>query len=923
MDSQIENIKKFVRVANYLTVTQIYLQDNFLLDRPLETKDIKQRLFGHWGTCPGINFVYAHLNALVKKHNQSTIFVLGPGHGFPALQANLFLEGTLEKYYPKATLDEKGIAYVSKIFSWPYGVSSHSNPEAPGLILEGGELGYSLASSYGAVLDNPDLLAVCMIGDGEAETGPTASAWHINKLIDPSINGAVLPILHVNGYKISGPTIFGRMSDDELTALFTGYGYEPFFVKGDDSVYTQMFQTLEVCYQRIKTIQNDAREKGKKERPRFPMIILQTAKGWTGVKELNNKKVEGNILAHQVVAPNARKDEYELEAIKQWLASYNFKELYSPEKGFVKDVFDILPSEDMRIGNNPHVYSKKIYQKLHLPKASEFAKELTESGKSGSNSMKTAGQYLAKVFTLNEKEKNFRLMSPDETYSNRLDDIFTVTSRAFVWPLDSHDKHLAPDGRVMEMLSEHNLQGLAQGYILTGRHAIFATYEAFAPIFSSMTHQYEKYLKVARTLPWRGDVASMNYMLSSVLWRQEHNGFTHQNPSFFSSLLEKHDCQIAVYFPVDDNSMLAVLPHCLASVNGINTIVAGKTVELRWVSLSLAEKTLEDGGIAIWDFASDTDPDIVVVGIGDYVTREAMAAVELIKISLPGVRVRMVNVMKLSGKCSCKDTYHPQLPNAEKYFTDDKPVIINFHGYAETVAPMLLDVKNPQRFSIHGYEEQGGTTTPFDMLIRNKTDRYHLAMDMVERLQKSGVIDEQKAKTLIEKYNTILEDHYVYVTTYGVDPIEFEEWHWDTKNMQYADSVQLNILQKSKTIAIIGLSENPDRYSFKVAQYLQSKGMRIIPINPKVAEVLGEKAYACLSDVPKETHIDIVALYRKSEEVMPHVEEVVKRGNIATMWLPEGVRNKEAEKYAAEHNIFTVSDFCIMKEHQKLLHKEA
>lgn len=918
MNQAIDNIQKYVRASNYLTVTQIYLQDNFLLEKPLEAKHIKQRLFGHWGTCPGINFVYGHLNYLVKKHKQSTIFVLGPGHGFPALQANLFLEGTLKKYYKEATLDKKGIAYVSKFFSWPYGVSSHSNPEAPGLILEGGELGYSLSTAYGAILDNPDLLAVCMIGDGEAETGSIATAWHINKLIDPSTNGAVLPILHINGYKISGPTIFGRMSDEELKALFTGYGYEPFFVKEGDDIYTKMMDTLEICLQRIKSIQKNARVNGKRLKPRFPVILLQTSKGWTGVKMLRDQKVEGNILSHQVVAPNARKDEYELSAIESWLKSYNFQDLFSTKTGFSPEIFSILPDEKQRIGNNPHVFGKKSYKKLKLPKNNEFAVSIKAPGQLGSQSMKKVGEYLAEVFKLNEKEKIFRLMSPDETYSNRLDAVFSVTKRAFVWPKDPNDKHMAEDGRVMEILSENSLQGLAQGYILTGRHAVFTTYEAFAQIFSSMTHQYEKFLKVARTLSWRGDIASMNYMLSSVLWRQEHNGFTHQNPSFISGMLEKHDCRISVYFPIDDNSMIACLSVCLASTNGINTIVAGKTVEPRWVSIEQAEQTLKNGGIAVWDFVSSDNPDIVFVGIGDYMTREVLAAIEMLILSVPEIKIRFVNILKLSGKCSCTDAYHPQIPDAKRYLTDDKPVIINYHGYPENIAPMLLGIKNAERFSIHGYCEQGGTTTPFDMHVRNETSRYHLAIDALQKMKERGVVDHKRADSFIAKYRDILEQHKLYITTYGADPIEFEEWHWDSNNMKQNDAIQLNVLQKSKTIAVVGLSNNPDRYSNKVASYLQTKGFTIIPVNPNVSEVLGEKAYTSIMDIPKDIAIDIVVLYRRSEEVMSHIEEVIARGNTQTIWFPEGVRNRQAEELATSHGILTVSDFCIMKEHQKL-----
>jgi len=919
MKHDIASIEKFVRAANYLTVTQIYLKDNFLLQNPLEAKDIKQRLFGHWGTCPGINFVYAHLNYFVKTTDVSTLFVLGPGHGFPALQANLFLEGTLARYYKEATFDEKGIAWVSKMFTWPYGVSSHSNPEAPGLILEGGELGYSLATAYGAILDNPDLLAVCMIGDGEAETGPIATSWHINKLIDPAINGAVLPILHVNGYKISGPTIFGRMSNKELAELFSGYGYEPFFVTGKN-IYEDMVETLNSCYAKIKAIQQKARSGEKVVAPKFPMIILQTPKGWTGIKELYEKKVEGNILAHQVVAPNARKEEYELKAIEKWLASYHFEELFDPKTGFSKDITDIVPAESLRIGNNPKVMNKEIYKKLILPNLQELEKKVDSPGKLSSNSMRLAGEYLQKVFALNKKEKNFRFFSPDETYSNRLDAIFKETTRAFVWPLKNDDKDMTSSGRVMEMLSEHNLHGLAQGYILTGRHSVLTTYEAFAQIFSSMTAQYEKFLKVARRLPWRGPYASMNYILSSVLWRQEHNGFTHQNPSFITSILEKHDCNMIVYFPADDNSMIASLEEILSSKNKINVTVAGKTLEPRWVTVKKAKEALHEG-LSVWEFASDKDPDIVLCGVGDYVTKEAIAALEMVKFVAPEVKIRFVNIAKLHGRCSCKENSHPQFSHAESYFTKDKPVIVNYHGYPENLEAMFLHVENPERFSVHGYQEQGGTTTPFDMHVRNKTSRYHLAIEIIEEMEKAGVVSFQKARGLINHYTETLTQHFEYITTYGVDPIELEEWHYDTIDKTMDNAIQLTILNNSKTIAIIGLSDDPDRYSNKVAAYLQSKGFKIVPINPYVSDVFGEKSYKTISDIPQNIPVDLVAIYRRSEDVFPHVKEAVKKG-IKQIWLPEGVRNKKAEEFAQKHNILLVSDFCIMKEHQKLQEKQ-
>ncbi|MEK9176000.1 MAG: phosphoketolase family protein, partial [Patescibacteria group bacterium] len=768
MNEVIESIKKYVRAANYLTVSQIYLQDNFLLDKKLTSTDIKPKLFGHWGTCPGVNFVYGNLNYLIKKHNQSAVFVLGPGHGFPGLQANLFLEGTLEKYYKDAKRSEEGIAYLSKKFSWPYGFSSHSNPEAPGLILEGGELGYSLSTAYGAILDNPDLLAVCLIGDGEAETGPLAASWHINKLIDPASNGSVLPILHLNGYKISGPTIFGRMSDRELTSLFTGYGYEPFFVEGEnDEIYEKMLETLEVCYRKIQDS-----KKSKITPPRLPMIILKTPKGWTTIKKLRGQNIEGTILSHQVVMPNVKNDNEELEALEKWLSSYQFEELFDKKTGFSKEILDLIPQDSLRMGDNPHMFGKK-YKDLILPDNKKFEKAVDKPGYLQSNSMRLAGAYLRDIFSLNEGQKNFRLMSPDETYSNRLDDVFASTNRAFVWPIDSNDKDIDRTGRVMEMLSEHNMHGLAQGYVLTGRHSVFTTYEAFAQIFSSMAHMYVKFLKYVRDTSWREDVASMNYLLTSTVWRQEHNGFSHQNPSFISGMLEKQNDFIKVYFPIDENTMLAVISETLSSKNQINTIVAGKTPLLNWLSFDKAKEFVSEG-LGIWDFASDQDPDIVFVGIGDYVTHEALAAIDILKKDMKELKIRFVNILKLTAGV--------QIPNLEKYLTDDLPVIVNFHGYPEIMKSILFNVKNTERFSIHGYKELGGTTTPFDMQIRNQTDRYDLAIEALEMLAERGTIDKQKASELAGSYRNVLADHKTYIINHGKDPSFIENWQWRSKS---------------------------------------------------------------------------------------------------------------------------------------------
>lgn len=918
MDQIIEKIKKYVRAANYLTVTQIYLQNNFLLNRPLKPEDIKPKLFGHWGTCPGINFVYGHLNYLVKKHNQSSIFVLGPGHGMPGLQANLFLEGTLKKYYKEATRDEKGIAYISKMFAWPYGFSSHASPETPGLILEGGELGYSLSSAYGAILDNPDLLAVCLIGDGEAETGAIAASWHISKLIDPATNGAVLPILHLNGYKISGPTIFGRMSDKELTELFRGYGYEPFFVRGEN-IYEEMLKTMELCYQRIKSIQENARSDNKPFKPRFPMIILQTPKGWTTLKELRGKKIEGSILSHQVVMPTVRGDNEELEALENWFKSYHFEELFDKGKGFISDVFDIIPPSDLWIGDNPHVFGN-TYKPLVLPDIKKLEKKLKTPGRIESNAMRIAGTFLKEIFRLNKDQKNFRLMSPDETYSNRLDEVFDVTSRGFVWPHEEGDKDITRDGRVLEMLSEHNMHGLAQGYVLTGRHAAFTTYEAFAQIFSSMSHMYQKFLKYVRKMPWRQDVPSMNYLLTSTAWRQEHNGYSHQNPSFASGMLEKHNDFVKVYYPVDDNSMLAVMEEALSSKNQMNIITAGKTPEPRWLTYDQAKESLKEG-ISTWDFASDDNPQIVIVGIGDYVTKEALAAIEIVKEDHQDIRIRFVNIMRLQGACSCENEYHPQIPDPEKYFTVNRPVIVNFHGYPETMKSILFNVKNTARFSVHGYIEEGGTTTPFDMQVRNKTDRYHLAIEIVESLAKENIIAKEKTEELIKKYKKILEDHHAYIIKFGVDPQEIEDWQWigsAPAKIEAEDIKHEEILKNARVLAVIGLSDKPERHSYQVAKYFQNKGYRILPVNPNVEEILGEKSYPDLAAIPADINIDIVDIFRKPSEAVSHMKEIVERGGIKTVWLAEGVNSPEAEDFARDYGLSMVTNYCIMDAYKKL-----
>ena len=765
---------KYLRAANYLTAAQIFLQDNFLLERELKFEDIKPRLLGHWGSGPGVNFAYSHLSYLAKKNNQDMMFVLGPGHAFPALQANLFLEGTLEQYYPDAKHSLDGIGYICRNFSWPYGFPSHSNPGTPGVILEGGELGYSLSTSYGAALDNPNLMVACLVGDGEAETGPTAGAWHLNKLLNPKTDGVVLPILHLNGYKISAPTIFGRMSDEELTALFTGYGYQPRIVSGDN-VHAQMQEALEWAYSEVQRIRQE-----ETSWQHIPMIVMRTLKGWTGVKELNGQKIEGNCLSHQVVLTEAKTDANQLKMLEQWLKSYKFNELFSKEQGFGGFVEELMPAKDKRMGRSPHTLGgEPVYKPLVLPKVDQFAEEASVPGTIGSSSMRRAGLYLSEVFKLNEQTKNFRFMSPDETYSNKLDEVFKSTKRSWMLPIESWDKDLSPNGRVMEMLSEHNLQGLTQGYVLTGRHAIFASYEAFVPVITSMMDQYAKFLRQAKEISWRGDIPSLNYILTSSGWRQEHNGFSHQNPGFIADALRRQGDFVDVYFPPDGNSTLAVLEHVLSSTKQINIIVAGKTLEPRWLTPAMAQQQLKSG-VSIWDFASDADPDIVLAAAGDYLTKEALAAVDIIKSECPDVKVRFVNIMTLTncglgqgGTCLTHEGFN-------MLFTPDKPVICNFHGYPETLKSIIFDYigSSPQRFSIHGYIESGSTTTPFDMHVRNHTSRYHLAIEAFEKLSAAGRIPYEAAQPLIGKYQGKIDANTEYIKKNGVDTPGIDEWQW-------------------------------------------------------------------------------------------------------------------------------------------------
>lgn len=772
----IRQIRRYVQAANYLAAAQIYLKNNFLLTEKLKAEHIKDRLLGHWGTVPGINFVYAYCNYLIKKYDQEMLFILGPGHGFPALQANLFIEGSLSKVYKQIPYNKKGLEEIIGKFSWPYGYPSHSNPGAPGVILEGGELGYALSTAFGAVFDNPNLIATCLIGDGEAETASTATAWHANKFLDPKTCGAVLPILHLNGYKISGPTVFGRMSNKELWSLFYGYGYQPIIVEGSD-LYRPMRRAMEKAYWEIKAIQKRAREGKPVVSPRWPMIVLKSPKGWTGIHQIGNKLLEGNFLSHQVIATNCKTDPAELELVDQWFRSYEFHKHFSPEAGFSKSIKAVIPSGHMKMGLNKHTFGGEIRKDLKLPDAKKYQIRLIEPGQLSGNSMYKTGDYLKEIFHLNHQEKNFRIMSPDETYSNRINAVFDETTRAFEWPLQKNDRDMSPGGRVMEMLSENTLQGFMQGYILTGRHSIFVSYEAFIQIVASMVDQYAKFIKASQEFPWRKPVSSMNYILTSLGWRQDHNGFSHQNPGFVSTMLVKHGSFISVYFPADVNGMIVTLEECFKDKNRINIIVAGKNYLPQWRTLAEA-KDQQKKGYATWDFASQPNPDIVFTSAGDYPTQETLAAVNMMKFLLPKVKVRYVNVSELTSLGLGDERRKMTRKNFIDHFTKDKPIIFNFHGYPDTIKRMFFGHSSGKRVQVNGYTEEGSTTTPFDLQVRNNTSRYQLviqACDFLKGTKALPIREAMRIKHLIQKK---IEDHQKYVKLHGVDPDELTNWKW-------------------------------------------------------------------------------------------------------------------------------------------------
>ncbi len=776
---EIERIDAYWRAANYLAVGQIYLLDNPLLREPLKAEHIKPRLLGHWGTSPGLNLLYVHLNRLIRNRDLDMIFVTGPGHGAPAVVANTYLEGTYSELFPHITRDADGLRKLFRQFSFPGGIPSHTSPETPGSIHEGGELGYSLAHAYGAALDNPDLIVTCVIGDGEAETGPLATAWHGNKFLNPITDGGVLPVLHLNGYKIANPTVLARIDRPELDALMRGYGYTPYFVEGSDpvAVHQQMAETLDAVLEEIRDIQNRARSSSQPFRPRWPMIVLATPKGWTGPKVVDGLKVEGTWRAHQVPLAHVRENPEHLRMLEDWMQSYRPEDLFDETGRFRRELAALAPRGERRMGSNPHTNGGKLRNNLALPNVDHYAVDV-EPGVTRAEATRAAGNYLRDIMKINAERRNFRVFGPDETKSNRLGALFDVTDRAWEAARLDTDDHLAPDGRVMEILSEHTCQGWLEGYLLTGRHGFFSCYEAFIHIVDSMFNQHAKWLKVAGSeVPWRRPIASLNYLLTSHVWRQDHNGFSHQDPGFIDHVANKKPEVVRIYLPPDANTLLVTIDHCLSGRNLINVIVAGKQPELQWLSMKDAVRHCE-AGIGIWPFASNDaggEPDVVMACAGDVPTLETLAAVSLMREHLPKLKVRVVNVVDLM-RLQPREEHPNGLSDAafDSLFTTDKPIIFNNHGYPWLIHRLTYRRANHRNLHVRGYKEEGTTTTPFDMAVRNNIDRYQLVVDVIDRLP---TLPERAAYVRQAMLNK-LSDHRHYITTYGEDMPEVREWEW-------------------------------------------------------------------------------------------------------------------------------------------------
>jgi len=774
---ELSKIDRYWRAANYLSVGQIYLRGNALLREPLRPEHIKPRLLGHWGTTPGLNFIYVHLNRLIQKRGLNVLYVAGPGHGGPGLVANTYLEGSYSELYPQVGPGEEGIRKLFNQFSWPGGIPSHAAPETPGSIHEGGELGYSLLHGYGAVFDNPDLIACCVVGDGEAETGPLATSWHSNKFLNPSRDGAVLPILHLNGYKIAGPTVLARLPEEELRSLIVGYGHEPLFVEGHEpeAMHRKMAETLDRAVDRIASFQASARTNGYKERPRWPMIVLRTPKGWTGPKVVDGKQVEGSFRSHQVPVANPRRNPEHLRILEEWMRSYRPEELFDESGRFLSELAALAPEGDLRMGMNPHANGGRLLRSLDLPDFRDYAVPVERPGGVEAESTRVLGVFLRDVMSRNPS--NFRLMGPDETSSNRLDAVFEVTDRVSTAEILESDEHVAPDGRVMEVLSEHMCEGWLEGYLLTGRHGLFSCYEAFIHIVDSMFNQHAKWLKVTRGIPWRKPIASLNYLLSSHVWRQDHNGFSHQDPGFIDHVANKKAEVVRVYLPPDANTLLSVADHCLRSRNYVNVIVAGKQPELQWLDMDSAVRHSE-AGIGIWEWASSDggrSPDLVLACAGDVPTLEVLAARMLLSERLPDLRVRVVNVVDLMRLQP--ESEHPHGlsdDDFDRLFTKDRPVVFAYHGYPSLVHKLTYRRRNHPNIHVRGYKEEGTTTTPFDMVVRNNVDRFQIAIDSLARLPEW----EARSASAVEAFRAKLASHAAYVVEHGEDLPEIQNWRW-------------------------------------------------------------------------------------------------------------------------------------------------
>jgi len=777
---ELNAMNAYWRAANYLSVGQIYLYGNPLLKEKLSLKHIKPRLLGHWGTTPGLNFIYVHLNRVINAYDLNVIYIAGPGHGGPGLVANTYLEGTYSEVYPNISQDEEGMKELFRQFSFPGGIPSHVAPETPGSIHEGGELGYSISHAYGAAFDNPDLIVACVVGDGESETGPLATAWHSNKFLNPIRDGAVLPILHLNGYKIANPTVLARISHEELENLFIGYGYKPYFVEGYDpeAMHQLMAATLDTIIHEIKEIQKQARKSGIVKRPRWPMIILRTPKGWTGPKKVDGKKTEGSWRSHQVPFAEMATKPKHVKLLEHWMKSYKPRELFDRNGKLIPELAELPPKGDRRMSANPHTNGGLLLKDLKMPDFRDYAIDVPNPGQVMGEATRVMGKFLRDIMKLNMDMQNFRIFGPDETASNRLGNLFEVTDRTWVADTIPEDDHLSTDGRVMEILSEHTCQGWLEGYLLTGRHGLFSCYEAFIHIIDSMFNQHAKWLKVSKEIPWRRPIASLNYLLTSHVWRQDHNGFSHQDPGFIDHVVNKKANVIRVYLPPDANTLLFITDKCLRSRDFINVIVAGKQPQQQWLDMDAAIKHCTSG-IGIWEWASNDqggEPDVVMACAGDVPTLETLAAVDFLRQHIPDLKIRVVNVVDLMT-LQPKEEHPHGLSDWEfdTLFTTDKPIIFAYHGYPWLIHRLTYRRTNHENIHVRGYKEEGTTTTPFDMCVLNDLDRFDLVADVIDRVPKLGYIAAYTKQAIRDK----LIEHQEYITEYGQDMPEIKNWTWN------------------------------------------------------------------------------------------------------------------------------------------------